>query len=82
MTATVSAPPRASRDETASRKTIPFGAPPRVSLVPPEIGERADYLSSASPRSPYRPHVQAPSLHAGSDLPSGERWVLGAVVAE
>lgn len=45
MTATVTAPPRATRNETASRKTIPFGAPPRVSLVPPEIGERNKQLS-------------------------------------
>lgn len=45
MTATATAPPRTKRDEAATRKTIAFGAPPRVSLVPPEIGQRTKQLS-------------------------------------
>lgn len=39
MTATVTAPPR-TRDSGTSRKSVPLGAIPRVSLMPPELGER------------------------------------------
>lgn len=38
MTATTSAP--RARESAAGRKAIPLGAAPRVSLMPPELGER------------------------------------------
>ncbi|MCS0498630.1 PilN domain-containing protein [Protaetiibacter mangrovi] len=39
MTATVTAPPRTA-GAAAGRKAVPLGAAPRVSLMPPELGER------------------------------------------
>lgn len=43
MSATVTAPPRTSAS-SSGRKAVPLGAPPRVSLMPPELGERVRQL--------------------------------------
>jgi len=40
MTATTTAPPRTKRESTAGKKSVALGASPRVSLLPPELGQR------------------------------------------
>jgi hypothetical protein len=45
MTATATAPARTKRDG-ASKKAIPVGASPRVSLMPPELGARTKQLAA------------------------------------
>jgi hypothetical protein len=40
MTATTTAPTVTKRDTNTARKSVPLGATPRVSLLPPELGER------------------------------------------
>jgi hypothetical protein len=45
MSATATAPARTKRD-AASKKAIPVGISPRVSLMPPELGERTKALAT------------------------------------
>lgn len=45
MTATTTAPAVSKRD-AAARKSVPLGASPRVSLLPPELGERNKALAT------------------------------------
>ncbi len=40
MTATTTAPTASKRETAAARKSVPLGASPRVSLLPPELGQR------------------------------------------
>src|SRR5690606_7725492 len=46
MTATATAPAVSKRDAAAARKSVPLGAPPRVSLLPPELGQRNKSLAT------------------------------------
>jgi hypothetical protein len=44
MTAVTTAPPVTKRGGAQSKKAVPLGAVPRVSLMPPELGERTKQL--------------------------------------
>ncbi|GMA91145.1 hypothetical protein [Homoserinibacter gongjuensis] len=46
MTATTTAPAVSKRDAAAARKSVPLGASPRVSLLPPELGLRNKALGT------------------------------------
>jgi hypothetical protein len=46
MTATTAAPAVSKRDAAAARKSVPLGAAPRVSLLPPELGQRNKALGT------------------------------------
>ena len=46
MTATTTAPAVTKREATSARKSVPVGAAPRVSLMPPELGERNKALGT------------------------------------
>jgi len=46
MTSTTTAPPVNRRDDAAVRKSVHLGASPRVSLLPPELGQRNKALAT------------------------------------
>lgn len=46
MTATTTAPTVSKREAAAARKSVPLGASPRVSLLPPELGQRNKALGT------------------------------------
>jgi hypothetical protein len=46
MTATTTAPTASKRDAAAVRKSVQYGASPRVSLLPPELGQRNKALAT------------------------------------